>query len=63
MLRARLDGDLAGISQWTVVRIGDGGSLAVFDEEVDVHKRHGARRRAARPARAALQPRPDDAFR
>jgi hypothetical protein len=38
VLRARLVGDLAGTSQWTVAPSGKG-SLAVFDEEVDVHKR------------------------
>lgn len=38
VLRARLDGDLAGTSQWTV-RADGTGTVAVFDEEVDVRKR------------------------
>jgi len=52
VLRARLDGDLAGHSQWTVTAR-DGGSLAVFDEEVDVHKR--LVRAAGRFVRPALR--------
>lgn len=35
VLRARMDGDLIGTSQWTVSADGDG-SQAVFDEAVDV---------------------------
>lgn len=38
VLRARVDGDLSGTSQWTV-RANDWGTVAVFEEEVDVHKR------------------------
>ncbi len=52
VLRARLDGDLAGISQWTVTSR-DGTSVAVFDEEVDVRKR--AVRAAGRLVRPALR--------
>ena len=35
VLKARMSGDLIGTSQWTVTEDGTG-SLAVFDEEVDV---------------------------
>jgi hypothetical protein len=35
VLRARLDGDLAGTSQWTITAAG-AGSVAVFDEDVTV---------------------------
>lgn len=52
VLRARMDGDLAGFSQWTV-SAHDGGSVAVFDEEVDVHKR--LVRAAGRFVRPALR--------
>jgi len=52
VLRARLDGDLAGVSQWTVTAR-EGGSLAVFEEEVDVHKR--LVRAAGRLVRPALR--------
>jgi ribosome-associated toxin RatA of RatAB toxin-antitoxin module len=52
VLRARLDGDLAGFSQWTVTAR-DGASVAVFDEEVDVRKR--LVRAAGRLARPALR--------
>ncbi len=52
LLRARLDGDLAGFSQWTVTER-DGASVAVFDEEVDVRKR--LVRAAGRLARPALR--------
>jgi hypothetical protein len=53
VLRARLDGDLAGVSQWTVTERDDGSSLAVFDEEVDVRKR--LVRAAGRLVRPALR--------
>ncbi len=52
VLRARMSGDLAGMSQWTITPDGDG-SVAVFDEEVDVHKR--LVRAAGRFARPALR--------
>lgn len=52
VLRARMDGDLAGFSQWTV-SARDDGSVAVFDEEVDVRKR--LVRAAGRFARPALR--------
>ncbi len=52
VLRARLTGDLAGTSQWTV-RADGAGSVAVFDEEVDVHK--GLVRAAGRLVRPALR--------
>lgn len=35
ILRARMTGDLAGSSQWTITSAGSG-TLAVFDEDVDV---------------------------
>jgi polyketide cyclase/dehydrase/lipid transport protein len=38
VLRATIDGDLAGTSQWTV-RANGSGTVAVFDEKVSVHKR------------------------
>ena len=54
MLRASLTGDLAGTSQWTVGADDAGtGSVAVFDEEVDVHK--GLVRAAGRLVRPALR--------
>jgi hypothetical protein len=37
ILRATLDGDLRGTSQWTITAA-DGGALAVFDEDVVVRK-------------------------
>ena len=52
VLRARMDGDLAGFSQWTV-SVRDAGSIAIFDEEVDVHKR--LVRAAGRLVRPALR--------
>jgi hypothetical protein len=52
VLRARLDGDLAGFSQWTVAAR-NGGSVAIFDEEVNVRKR--LVRAAGRLARPALR--------
>jgi uncharacterized protein YndB with AHSA1/START domain len=51
VLRARLDGDLRGSSQWTVSADGDG-TLAVFDEDVVVAK--SAVRLAGRLARPVL---------
>jgi uncharacterized protein YndB with AHSA1/START domain len=36
VLRARMTGDLNGTSQWTITADGDGGSYAVFDEDVSV---------------------------
>jgi uncharacterized protein YndB with AHSA1/START domain len=62
VLRAALTGDLAGTSQWTVRDTGTArgtgagtgtGSVAVFDEEVDVHK--GLVRAAGRLVRPALR--------
>ncbi|HET6876094.1 MAG TPA: SRPBCC family protein [Jatrophihabitans sp.] len=60
VLRARLEGDLVGISQWTID--GDAaGTIAVFDEEVDVAvaarpgTRGGLVRAAGRLARPALR--------
>ncbi|MDQ2748395.1 MAG: SRPBCC family protein [Actinomycetota bacterium] len=38
ILRARLDGDLAGTSQWEITADGTGGTRAVFDEDVVVGK-------------------------
>ena len=38
VLRAALEGDMTGMSQWTVSESGSG-SLAVFDEAVDMHRR------------------------
>lgn len=38
ILRARLHGDLNGTSQWTIGPLGEGGTLAVFDEDVTVGK-------------------------
>jgi hypothetical protein len=52
VLRARLDGDLTGTSQWTV-RAEGSGSVAVFDEYVDVRKR--LVRAAGRLVRPALR--------
>ena len=51
VLRARLRGDLAGSSQWTVSASGPG-ALVVFDEDVAVTKR--LVRAAGRLARPAL---------
>jgi uncharacterized protein YndB with AHSA1/START domain len=36
VLRATMDGDLNGTSQWTITPDGDGNSYAVFDENVAV---------------------------
>ncbi|MEO8888057.1 MAG: SRPBCC family protein [Jatrophihabitantaceae bacterium] len=52
VLRARLEGDLSGSSQWTI-RAEGGGSVAVFDEDVVVGK--AAVRLAGRLARPALR--------
>ena len=52
VLKAQIDGDLAGHSQWTVTADGDG-TLAVFDEDVAVHK--SAVRAAGRLVRPALR--------
>ena len=52
VLRARLSGDLNGMSTWTITA-DDGGSLAVFDEDVSVGK--AAVRAAGRLARPALK--------
>ncbi|RAG82962.1 polyketide cyclase [Streptacidiphilus pinicola] len=38
VLEARLTGDLAGVTRWTVSRDGGGRTVAVFDEDVEVHK-------------------------
>jgi hypothetical protein len=60
ILRARLDGDLIGTSQWTIDGAG-GSCVAIFDEAVDVAAgaRPGARgglvRVAGRVARPALR--------
>lgn len=51
ILRAHLDGDLTGTSEWTV-RANGSGTVAVFDEDVDVRKRLA--RLAGRVARPAL---------
>lgn len=52
VLRARLEGDLNGVSTWTVTSDGTG-SLAVFDEDVTVGK--AAVRAAGRLARPVLK--------
>ena len=52
VLRARLEGDLAGSSQWTVTADG-AGALAVFDEDVEVGK--AMLRAAGRLLRPALR--------
>jgi hypothetical protein len=52
VLRARISGDMTGTSQWTVTPAGSG-SVAVFDESVDMHKR--LVRLAGRVARPALR--------
>lgn len=38
VLEARLAGDLAGVTRWTVSRDGDGPTVAVFHEDVVVNK-------------------------
>jgi hypothetical protein len=52
VLQARITGDMTGTSRWTVTAT-DSGSLAVFDEDVDMHKR--LVRLAGRVARPALR--------
>jgi uncharacterized protein YndB with AHSA1/START domain len=52
VLRARMDGDLNGTSQWTITADGDG-SQAIFDEDVSVGS--GAMRAAGRLFRPALK--------
>lgn len=52
VLRGRLTGDLTGESQWTVT-VGDGQTVAVFDEDVAVGK--GLLRAAGLVARPALR--------
>jgi len=52
VLRARMDGDLCGTSQWTVTAAGDG-SVAVFDESVEAGR--GMLRAAGRLVRPALR--------
>jgi uncharacterized protein YndB with AHSA1/START domain len=52
VLRARMDGDLTGTSQWTITADG-AGSLAVFDEDVAVGK--AMLRAAGRLLRPALR--------
>lgn len=52
VLKARIDGDLNGHSQWTV-SADPQGTLAVFDEDVAVHK--SAVRTAGRLVRPALR--------
>ncbi|MDT4938540.1 MAG: hypothetical protein QOG80_2211 [Pseudonocardiales bacterium] len=52
VLRARLDGDLIGMSEWTIAADGSG-SIAVFDEDVVVGK--AAVRAAGRIVRPALK--------
>lgn len=38
VLEARLTGDLDGLTRWTVTGRGDGHAVAVFEEEVEVHR-------------------------
>lgn len=52
ILEARLNGDLEGLSRWTITA-SSGGTLAVFDEEVVVNK--GLLRRLALIARPAFK--------
>jgi hypothetical protein len=52
ILRARMDGDLSGTSQWTV-NADAGGSVAVFDEDVSVGS--GLLRAAGRLFRPVLR--------
>jgi hypothetical protein len=52
VLRARLTGDLVGVSTWTIRADGPRGSVAVFDEDVAVGK--AAVRAAGRLARPVL---------
>jgi len=52
VLCGRLTGDLVGVSQWTI-SAGDGGSVAVFDEDVSVGR--GMLRTAGLLTRPALK--------
>jgi uncharacterized protein YndB with AHSA1/START domain len=52
VLRARMEGDLSGTSQWTITPDGEG-SVAVFDENVQVGK--GMLRAAGRLLRPVLR--------
>jgi hypothetical protein len=52
VLRARMEGDLNGTSQWTVTQDGDT-TVAVFDEDVTVGS--GRLRAAGRVLRPALR--------
>ncbi|MHA6758776.1 SRPBCC family protein [Streptacidiphilus sp. PAMC 29251] len=52
VLEARLTGDLEGTTRWTVTSRGDGGAVAVFDEDVEVHR--PLMRRLALPGRPAF---------
>lgn len=61
ILRATLDGDLAGSSQWEITS-DDAGAVAVFDEDVVVRKAL-IRVVAGGAPHPAVQPRPDDARR
>jgi uncharacterized protein YndB with AHSA1/START domain len=53
VLEARLTGDLEGTTRWTVTSRGDGGTVAVFDEDVEV--RRPLMRRLALPGRPAFR--------
>jgi uncharacterized protein YndB with AHSA1/START domain len=53
VLEARLTGDLEGTTRWTVTSRGDGGTVAVFDEDVEVHR--PLMRRLALPGRPAFR--------
>ncbi|MFC1411079.1 SRPBCC family protein [Streptacidiphilus sp. N1-12] len=53
VLEARLTGDLEGTTRWTVTSRGDGGSVAVFEEDVEVHR--PLMRRLALPGRPAFR--------
>ena len=53
VLEARLTGDLEGVTRWTVTSRGDGGSVAVFEEDVEVHR--PLMRRLALPGRPAFR--------
>ena len=53
VLEARLTGDLDGLTRWTVTGRGDGAAVAVFYEDVRVHK--PLLRRLAVPGRPAFR--------
>jgi uncharacterized protein YndB with AHSA1/START domain len=53
VLEARLDGDLEGLTRWTVTARGPGRTVAVFDEDVIVRK--PLMRLLALPARPAFR--------